>query len=185
MLFECIQNFCHIVISILIFLNHSMTRLINQLALELGHCLKKRGLTLVTAESCTGGGLAYFITEIPGSSEWFEQGFVTYSNYSKETLLNVKKETLKQHGAVSQQVAREMAEGALANSQAGVAIAITGIAGPGGGTVEKPAGTVWFGVSGAGSNTITEIQHFTGDRHAVREQAILFGIQKLIGEMSS
>jgi len=158
-----------------------MTRRIYQLALTLGEQLKKRGLKLVTAESCTGGGLSYFITEIPGSSEWLERGYVTYSNLSKQQLLGVKIATLDQYGAVSQQVAREMAEGALEQSDAQVSIAITGIAGPDGGSVEKPIGTVWFGWSGLHAETMTEVQYFKGDRHAVREQSIQFALEKLIG----
>lgn len=157
-----------------------MTRIIKQLALQLGQHLKKRRLKLATAESCTGGGLAYFITDIPGSSEWFERGFVTYSNASKEDLLDVKTATLDQYGAVSQQVAHEMAEGALANSQAEVAIAITGIAGPDGGSLTKPVGTVWFGWSGNHMNTVTDVRNFAGDRQAVREQAIQFALETLI-----
>lgn len=158
-----------------------MTRLIYQLALTLGQQLKQRGFKLVTAESCTGGGLSYFITEIPGSSEWLERGYVTYSNAAKQQLLGVKAGTLEQYGAVSQQVAQEMADGALKHSEAQIGIAITGIAGPDGGSVEKPTGTVWFGWTGIHMETMTEMQHFSGDRHAVREQAIQFALEKLIG----
>ncbi len=154
--------------------------MINQLALTLSHQLKKRGWKLVTAESCTGGGLAYFITEIPGSSDWFERGFVTYSNAAKKELLGVRAETLDQYGAVSQQTAHEMAEGALKHSDAQISIAITGIAGPTGGSLEKPVGMVWFGFAGIEMATVTEVQHFAGDRHAVRERSIQFALERLI-----
>ncbi len=157
-----------------------MTQIIYQLALTLGQRLKKRGWKLVTAESCTGGGLAYFITDIPGSSDWLERGYVTYSNAAKQELLHVPLNTLKHSGAVSRETAEAMAEGALAHSEAQLSVAITGIAGPTGGSPEKPVGTVWFGWAGIHADTVTEVQHFSGDRHAVREQSICFALERLI-----
>ena len=154
---------------------------IQQLALEVGQQLKKREWKLVTAESCTGGGLSYFITEIPGSSAWLERGYVTYSNIAKHEVLGVQLATLDQFGAVSQQTAHEMAEGALEHSEAQISVAITGIAGPGGGTQDKPVGTVWFGWAGIHADTVTEVQYFSGDRHAVREQSIQFALKQLMG----
>ncbi len=145
---------------------------LEQLAKEVGEKFKSRDLKLVTAESCTGGGLAYVITSIPGSSAWFERGFVTYSNASKEELLGVNPATLAAYGSVSAQVAQEMAEGALRHSQAEVSIALTGIAGPEGGSLEKPIGTVW--IACANTRAITQSTHhlFTGDRTFVREHSI-------------
>ena len=155
---------------------HHLTELVQRL----GNTLKKREWKLVTAESCTGGGLAYHITNAPGSSAWFERGFVTYSNASKEELLNVRPESLAVFGAVSEQVAKEMAEGALQHSQAQVAIAITGIAGPDGGSVEKPVGTVWLSWAGMNMHTQTAMNIFLGDRANIREQAIQTALQKLL-----
>lgn len=157
-----------------------MTQIIYPLALELGKRLKKHDWKLVTAESCTGGGLAYFITEISGSSDWFERGFITYSNQAKHDSLKVPLTLLNQFGAVSQETAHSMAEGALAQSEAQISIAITGIAGPNGGSPEKPVGLVWFGFAGIHADTITESQNFSGNRHVVREQSIQFALNRLI-----
>lgn len=157
-----------------------MTQIIYQLALELGQQLQKHHWKLVTAESCTGGGLAYFITEIPGSSDWIERGYVTYSNKAKQDSLNVPSALLNEFGAVSQETARSMAEGALKHSEAHVSVAITGIAGPSGGSPEKPVGLVWFGFAGIHTDTVTLRQYFSGDRHAIREQSIQFALQKLL-----
>lgn len=157
-----------------------MTQIIYPLALALGQRLKKHEWKLVTAESCTGGGLAYFITDIPGSSEWLERGYVTYSNTAKQELLGVETATLNQYGAVSQETAHAMAEGALKHSEAQISVAITGIAGPGGGSVDKPVGMVWFGWAGIHADTLTEVRHFSGDRHAVRKESIQFALQRLI-----
>jgi nicotinamide-nucleotide amidase len=154
---------------------------LNQLATAIAKQLQAKNLKLATAESCTGGGVAYFMTNIPGSSAWFERGFITYSNTAKEEMLNVKHETLLTHGAVSELTAREMAEGALRHSHAEISIAITGVAGPDGGTSEKPVGTVWF--AWAGENFVTETKLFllTGDRLAIREQAIQIALENLLG----
>jgi nicotinamide-nucleotide amidase len=146
---------------------------LESLAEQVGARLRACGELLVTAESCTGGWAAQAITAVPGSSEWFERGFVTYSNISKEEVLGVRGGTLVRHGAVSEATAREMAAGALARSRASVALAVTGVAGPSGGTDAKPVGTVclaWASRRGAlNSQTI----RFTGDRHQVREQSVL------------
>lgn len=141
--------------------------------------LLSKSWRIATAESCTGGGLAQLLTSVAGSSNWFERGFVTYSNESKVEMLGVKPQTLKKHGAVSEEVAREMAEGALENSHADVSVAITGIAGPDGGSLEKPVGTVWFAWCVSGE-TFSECRHFEGDRASVREQAVAEAIKKII-----
>lgn len=141
--------------------------------------LKMKGQSFAVAESCTGGGLAKAITDIPGSSAWFDRGVVTYSNQAKQDLLNVSAETLEQYGAVSEQTAREMAEGLLASTTVDITISITGIAGPEGGSKDKPVGTVWFGFAGNTFETQTYCQQFSGDRLAIREAAIQFSLQLL------
>lgn len=125
---------------------------------------------LVTAESCTGGLVAAAITDISGSSHWFERGFVTYSNQAKTEMIGVPAELIDKHGAVSEPVARAMAEGALLNSRAQISLSITGVAGPGGGTADKPVGMVCFGWSDR-VTTVVETKHFKGDRTQVRNQA--------------
>lgn len=150
-----------------------------QISEAIGKVLSAKQLRLVTAESCTGGLVAAAVTAVPGSSEWFERGFVTYSNEAKMDLLGVKQETLQKHGAVSCETAREMAQGALKNSRAQVALSITGIAGPGGGTAEKPVGTVWLGWLIKGKESIAELKHFSGDRRSIQAQAAVYVLQKL------
>jgi nicotinamide-nucleotide amidase len=150
------------------------------LARSVGHELKRHGLMLATAESCTGGWVAQAVTSVSGSSEWFERGFVTYTNISKREMLGVKTTILSRYGAVSEQTARAMAEGALAHSHAQVAIAITGIAGPTGGTPEKPVGTVCFAWGGKKRDTITARHHFNGDRENIRRQAVATALQGLL-----
>ncbi len=142
--------------------------------------LTSQGLKVVTAESCTGGLLAQWFTSFNGSSKWFECGFVTYSNDSKRHLLGVQAETLNECGAVSKNVAKQMALGALKNSSAKLSVSITGIAGPDGGSEAKPLGTVY--IAAAGPNRDVEITHhlFTGDRQAVREQAVHAAVVLLI-----
>lgn len=135
---------------------------------------------LATAESCTGGWLGKKITDVDGASHWFERGFITYSNQAKQELLGVSHETLERFGAVSEQTAREMAEGALSNSPAQVSVAITGIAGPEGGNDEKPVGTVWLAWSPQGSPTRCELMQFSGDREAIRHQAVVAALQGLL-----
>ena len=155
------------------------------LAAQLGESLRQRGLMLATAESCTGGWVAQAITAISGSSQWFERGFVTYSNDAKVEMLGVRPATLEQHGAVSESTVREMAQGALAHSHAQVAVAVSGIAGPGGGSLEKPVGTVCLAWAGNGMETRTHCLQFMGNREAVRRQAVaalLRGLLDLLHE---
>jgi nicotinamide-nucleotide amidase len=149
------------------------------LASRVGSALKAKGLLLATAESCTGGGVAQAITEIAGSSEWFDCGFVSYSNASKTEMLDVSPAAIAQHGAVSEEIAAAMAEGALANSNAHVALSTTGIAGPGGAVPGKPVGTVCFAWAKDGS-THTERLVFQGDRQAVRRQTVAYALQGLL-----
>jgi nicotinamide-nucleotide amidase len=133
---------------------------------------RRAGAMLATAESCTGGLIAGALTAIPGSSDVVDRGFVTYTNAAKQEMLGVPESLLAANGAVSEQVARAMAEGALARSRARFAIAVTGIAGPGGGSAEKPVGLVWFGLAGTGLPTLAERQIFPGDRQAVRRATV-------------
>lgn len=149
------------------------------LAARVGETLKARNLLLATAESCTGGGVAQAVTEIAGSSEWFDCGFITYSNASKTDMLDVSAATLALHGTVSEEIAAAMAEGALANSNAHVALATTGIAGPGGAVPGKPVGTVCFAWSRDGT-THTERLVFQGDRQAVRSQTVTHALEGLL-----
>ncbi|WP_462321846.1 nicotinamide-nucleotide amidase [Halochromatium sp.] len=149
------------------------------LATELGQCLQASGDRLVTAESCTGGWIAKCITDIAGSSAWLERGFVTYSNEAKQEMLGVSADTLAQHGAVSEAVVREMAQGALARSQATLAVSVSGIAGPGGGTPQKPVGTVCFGWARV-DRAEAETRLFPGDRDQVRRQSVEHALRLLI-----
>lgn len=149
-----------------------------QLAKALAAILTRRNEMLVTAESCTGGLIAGACTDLAGSSEWFERGFVTYSNAAKTELLGVPAELIAQHGAVSEPVARAMAEGAVARSHAQLSVAVTGVAGPGGGSEAKPVGTVWLGWHVNG-HTVTECQHFAGDRAAVRQATVQHALARL------
>jgi nicotinamide-nucleotide amidase len=143
-----------------------------KLAEEVGAVLKARRLMLATAESCTGGWVAEAATMVPGSSDWFERGFVTYTYISKREMLGVKEDTLGRHGAVSEEVVHEMAHGALARSHAQVAVAVSGVAGPDGGTPEKPVGTVCFAWGLKGGATRAETKRFAGDREAVRRLSV-------------
>ena len=152
---------------------------ITGLAVRAGRALQAKGWLLATAESCTGGGVAQAITEIAGSSEWFDCGFVTYSNASKIELLDVPAALIAQFGAVSEEVAGAMAEGALAGSNAHVSLSTTGIAGPGGAVPGKPVGTVCFGWALA-QHVHTERLVFSGDRHAVRQQTVAHALQSLL-----
>lgn len=149
------------------------------LASSAGLALRDKGLLLATAESCTGGGVAAAITDIAGSSEWFECGLVTYSNAAKTELLGVPPELIASHGAVSEEVAAAMARGALGTSNATVAVSTTGIAGPGGAVPGKPVGTVCFGWANEDS-VHTERHQFDGDRQAVRAQAVAHALQGLL-----
>ena len=143
-----------------------------KLAEKVGSALKARKLMLATAESCTGGWIAEAVTMVPGSSEWFERGFVTYTYISKREMLGVKEATLDKHGAVSEEVVREMVVGALARSHAQVAVAVTGIAGPTGGTLTKPVGTVCFAWAAKDGNPRSETKRLPGDREAVRRVSV-------------
>ncbi|MCK5817895.1 MAG: CinA family protein [Psychromonas sp.] len=146
----------------------------------LGKKLLKAGLIVSTAESCTGGGVAYAITEISGSSQWFDRGFVTYSNESKVEMLGVKNKTLETSGAVSQNIVIEMARGAVKNSKADIAVAISGIAGPNGGSDDKPVGTVCISWYSAHKKGKTATYIFVGGRNAIRCQAIQMALVGLI-----
>jgi len=148
-----------------------------QAAAGLGRELVARALTVATVESCTGGLLARALTETPGSSTWFDRGWVTYSNDAKTAMVGVDPETLAAHGAVSEPTAREMAHGGLLRSRAGLAIAVTGIAGPGGEVPGKPVGTVCFGWAFTGRDTLAQTLRFEGERTAVRLQAALHALQ--------
>lgn len=145
--------------------------LLDEAAALLEAC-RARQVMLATAESCTGGLIAAALTAIAGSSDVVERGFVTYSNAAKHELLGVPEALLRDHGAVSEPVARAMAEGALARSQADIAVAVTGVAGPGGGSAEKPVGLVWFGLAQRGQPVVSEHQVFPGDRTAVRAATV-------------
>ena len=156
-----------------------MTNDIDELAAQVGRALQEKGLLLTTAESCTGGGVSQAITEIAGSTGWFDCGFVTYSNASKTELLDVPDALIAQFGSVSEEVAAAMASGALAGSNAHVAISTTGIAGPTGAVPGKPVGTICFGW--ANDDTVhTERLVFSGDRRAVREQTVRHALQGLL-----
>jgi nicotinamide-nucleotide amidase len=146
----------------------------------LAQALRASGLKLVTAESCTGGMIAAACTATAGSSEWFERGFVTYSNAAKRDSLGVDAALIAAQGAVSEAVSRAMAEGALAHSEADIAVAVTGIAGPGGGSVDKPIGTVWLATARRGGSTRAELLQLGGDRSAIREQTVLRALQALL-----
>jgi len=150
------------------------------LSIALGRALAERGFRAATAESCTGGLVAAAITDIPGSSAWFDRGFVTYTDDAKRTDLGVPAELLAAHGAVSEPVARAMAEGALARSAADVAVSITGIAGPGGATPGKPVGTVCFAFARRGHHAQARTLHLDGDRAAVRAQSVDVALEGLI-----
>lgn len=149
------------------------------LCASLAAALQARGWMLATAESCTGGLIAAACTELPGSSVWFERGFVTYSNEAKTELLGVDAELIHRHGAVSEVVARAMAFGAVRHSRAQVSVAVTGVAGPAGGSRDKPVGTVWFGFSVDGLLS-SEVQHFDGDRSDVRRATVEHALQRLL-----
>ena len=150
-----------------------------ELAKKAGERLKAAGARLVTAESCTGGWVAQAVTAIAGSSGWFERGFVTYSNDAKQELLGVRKETLEAYGAVSEETAREMADGALKKSKGTIALAVTGVAGPGGGTPDKPVGMVCFAWAD-GKKLRSETRRFSGDRDSVRRQSVIRALQGVL-----
>lgn len=152
---------------------------INQAVLLLSRQLLDRGWRVATAESCTAGWIAKSLTDPAGSSAWFERGFVTYSNESKEEMLGVDRQTLIEQGAVSEATVREMVSAALDRSRADLAVAVSGIAGPSGGSTEKPVGLVWFGWQCRGEAALLESHIFEGDREAVRAQTVVWALQGL------
>ena len=151
----------------------------DELARKVGERLKAAKRQLVTAESCTGGWVAQAVTSVAGSSSWFERGFVTYSNAAKQELLGVRQKTLDAHGAVSEETAREMADGALRKSKGTIALAVTGVAGPGGGTPDKPVGMVCFAWAD-GKKLRSETRRFSGDRDSVRRQSVIHALQGVL-----
>jgi len=155
------------------------------LARRVGGALKTRRLMLATAESCTGGWIAQVVTSVPGSSTWFERGFVTYSNAAKRELLGVRARTLVRHGAVSEAAAREMACGALARSRAQVALAVTGVAGPDGGTKAKPVGMVCFAWARKGRTTASATRRLPGGREALRRRSVRFALEGLLERLEN
>lgn len=164
-------------------MSHPGQHRLEALAARLGTLLSSEQLKLVTAESCTGGWVAQCLTAIAGSSAWFDRGFVTYSNEAKQEMLGVPPDMLAEHGAVSQPVAVAMAEGALRNSRADWAVAITGIAGPTGGSPQKPVGTVCFAWGGRDGRIVTSTRHFPGSREDVRAQSVEHALSGLIERM--
>lgn len=151
-----------------------------RIATQVGAALHVQGMMLATAESCTGGGVASAVTEIAGSSAWFDRGFVTYSNQAKVDMLGVSPDTLAHFGAVSEATVREMVDGALRHSQAGIALAVSGIAGPGGGTPEKPVGTVWFAWGIREGFSVARLHQLAGSRAEIRAQAVRISLQGIL-----
>ena len=156
---------------------------IPELVEQLATALKARGQFMATAESCTGGLIAGACTDLSGSSDWFERGFVTYSNAAKCEMLGVPAALIEAHGAVSEPVARAMAAGAVVNAHAHWSVAVTGIAGPTGGSAEKPVGTVWLGWA-TPTGVFTERQHFAGDRSAVRQATVAYALAGLLQRLA-
>lgn len=156
-------------------------KILFELAVKVGEALQAQGLMLATAESCTGGWVAQAVTAVPGSSQWFERGFVTYTYISKREMLGVSQHTLAAHGAVSEQTVREMVAGALANSHAQIAVAVSGTAGPSGGTAEKPVGTVCFAWSVKNGEPKSATRRFPGDRETVRRGAVECALTGVLG----
>ncbi len=153
---------------------------LHQLALELGEKLLARGWMLATAESCTGGWVGQLLTSLPGSSQWYERGFITYANAAKIEMLGVPEDTLATHGAVSEETASVMAAGALKHSHAQAALAISGIAGPGGGTPQKPVGLVCYGWALADGTVMSSTCRLDGDREEIRSRAVAAALRGLI-----
>lgn len=156
---------------------------LQQLAERLGEVLLQRHQLLACAESCTGGFVGKVVTDIPGSSQWFDRGFITYTNQSKTESLGVPAELITQHGAVSEETARAMAAGVLHHSQAHISLAVTGIAGPGGGRLDKPVGMVWFAWANRDGQVLSETRHFPGDRDAVRRQAVAHALRGVLNTL--
>lgn len=151
-----------------------------QLGHELGVQMLQRNWRVATAESCTGGGIATAITAIAGSSSWFDCGIVSYANSAKEKLLGVSSKSLDQYGAVSEEVVIEMVRGVLSVSAANLAVAVSGVAGPGGGSPEKPVGTVWFAWATSSGLVTTKQTKFSGDRRDIQNQAVIFALEGLL-----
>lgn len=151
---------------------------------RLANALLHQGQRVCTAESCTGGMIAKTFTDLAGSSDWFDRGFVTYSNAAKSDMLDVPAALIEDYGAVSEAVANAMATGALRHSEADFAIAVTGVAGPGGGSAEKPVGTVWIAVASA-DQLEAQCHQFEGDRAAVREATLIAGLEKLVERVTA
>jgi len=160
----------------------------DQLAMQVGKALLAHGMLLSTAESCTGGGVSSAVTDIAGSSAWFDRGFVTYSNQAKIDMLGVAPDTIQRYGAVSEATVREMVAGALQHSKAQIALAVSGIAGPGGGTAEKPVGTIWFAWGLHQGTCIARMHCLAGNRAEIRTQAVyiaLQGVLEVLGQFNA
>jgi len=155
-----------------------------ELSGRVGDALRARKLMMAAAESCTGGWIGQVITMVPGSSKWFDRGFVTYTNEAKQDMLGVRAETLREFGAVSEPTVREMVAGALAGSRAQVAVAVSGIAGPDGGSRQKPVGTVLLAWGERGGGISAQAVHFQGDRDAVRRQAVIAALEGLLARVA-
>jgi nicotinamide-nucleotide amidase len=156
---------------------------LQELSQQVGLALTRHDLTLATAESCTGGWVAEVVTQTPGSSGWFDRGFITYSNDAKVEMLGVDPEVIAKYGAVSQETAAEMAAGALVNSNAMISLAVSGVAGPSGGSPDKPVGTVCFAWCKLGDEPQTERHHYAGDRESVRHQAVVCALEGLLARL--
>lgn len=157
---------------------------LQKLAAQVGEVLLARKQTLTLAESCTGGWIGQAVTAVPGSSGWFERGFVTYSNCAKTEMLGVSAESIRNDGAVSRVVVEQMAAGALAHSQAQWSVAVSGVAGPGGGSAQRPVGTVWIAWCGPDNTPQAQCFSFPGDREAVRHASVVAGLQGLLTRMA-
>lgn len=157
-----------------------MDDVLNTLSARVGECLASRGWMLACAESCTGGWIAEVVTATAGSSAWFDRGFITYSNDAKQEMLGVSASTLELSGAVSEATVAAMVAGTLSNSRAQVALAVSGIAGPGGAVADKPVGTVCFAWGRPNTTAVAQTRHFPGDREAVRRAAVIHALSELV-----
>lgn len=155
-----------------------------KLSVRVGEALRARNFMMSAAESCTGGWIGQVVTMVPGSSTWFDRGFVTYTNEAKQDMLGVRAETLKRYGAVSAETVREMVAGALARSRARIAVAVSGIAGPDGGSSAKPVGTVLLAWGEQGGAITAKSMHFQGDRDAVRRQSVIAALEGLLAAIN-
>ena len=162
-----------------------MDEALYRLAVRVGRELKRKELMVASAESCTGGWIGQAITMVPGSSEWFERGFITYTYISKREMVGVKGATLARHGAVSEEVVREMALGALRHSHAQVSVAVSGVAGPGGGSPDKPVGTVCFAWALARGKAVVQTRRFRGDRDDVRRKTVAHALRGVLVQLST